>query len=290
MYHLKDQRVLNKNHESSGKLTEVESAAAAAAADGDLQIVCEITGNPINSINWFKDGIRVRDETNSFTEKYTTFRNSSKLNSRAASDHTGKKRKKIVSIHTAQTAPHKFISKLKIKNLENFDNGVYKCSVNGLDGDASKTISITGNYKITKFTHTVFMAVIQCIFFLEKSSRYKYQAAHFVGQQRVGAVAGRESVQAVEPGERWPPQREEFQASRDSGRWRAQRRELPERSAAIGGECGQQVARERLRAAWSRRALKSNPDRERESLGSRKWYVFGFWNFIFFRITSSILI
>jgi hypothetical protein len=142
MYHLKDQRV--KSHESNAKLAVEETSAS--ASDGDLQIVCEIIGNPINSINWFKDGFRVRDETNSFNEKYITYRNNSKLNSRAAQEHT-KKKKKIVSIHTSQINAHKFISKLKIKNLENSDNGIYKCSVNGLDGDVSKIISITGKLK-----------------------------------------------------------------------------------------------------------------------------------------------
>jgi hypothetical protein len=133
MYHLKDQSKM------SSKVAEETSSSS----DGDLQIVCEIIGNPINSINWFKDGVRVRDESTAFTEKYAALRNNTKLNSRAAAEQ-GKKRKKVVSIHTTQLSTHKFISKLKVRNLENADNGVYKCSVNGLDGDTAKTISING--------------------------------------------------------------------------------------------------------------------------------------------------
>lgn len=56
--------------------------------------------NPINSISWYKDGIKLQDD------------NKLRL---AYRDLTSSKRKKSVSIHTTHANPHKYVSKLKIR-------------------------------------------------------------------------------------------------------------------------------------------------------------------------------
>lgn len=44
---------------------------------------------------------------------------------------------------------HKFISKLRINNFDDSDNGLYKCSVNGLEGDVSRSLFIDEISKTT---------------------------------------------------------------------------------------------------------------------------------------------
>ena len=61
--------------------------------------------NPINSVSWFKDGNRIKDDA----RKHLAFRNTIK----SIADLN--KRKKTISVHTTAINPHKQVSKLKIK-------------------------------------------------------------------------------------------------------------------------------------------------------------------------------
>ena len=105
MYHLKEHK--KKLHYSYNSNSNVDfyrpSDAENLINDGELQFVCEIHANPIHSINWFKDGSKLKDESGG---KFLTIK--------AINEHL-KKKKKSLTIHTNQVKPHKFISKLKIK-------------------------------------------------------------------------------------------------------------------------------------------------------------------------------
>ncbi|RNA25526.1 lachesin-like isoform X2 [Brachionus plicatilis] len=112
----------------------------------ELELVCEITGNPINSINWFKDGIKIKDDHG---RRHRFYRNNNYSFKSAYSPTSEpksilkKKHPKIVSIHSTYHEKHfKFISKLKIKNFDESENGNYKCSANGFEGDHSKSLNI----------------------------------------------------------------------------------------------------------------------------------------------------
>ena len=65
IYHLKEHK--KKLHYSYNSNSNVDfytpSAAENVINDGELQFVCEIHANPIHSINWFKDGSKLKDES-----------------------------------------------------------------------------------------------------------------------------------------------------------------------------------------------------------------------------------
>lgn len=138
MYHLKEP---NKKLVRGSKSDELDAASPSKIADGDLQLVCEIHGNPINYVSWYKDDLLITDGS----KRHLSFRyltTTSLMPVRA-------KRKKVVSIHTNRMNSHKFISKLRINNFDDSDNGLYKCSVNGLEGDVSRSLFIDEISKTT---------------------------------------------------------------------------------------------------------------------------------------------
>jgi hypothetical protein len=107
MYHLKEhKKKLHYSYNSNSntdfyKPTDVGNLIN----DGELQLVCEILGNPIHAIHWFKDGLKLKDDTN----KHNTLISSLETNDQS------RKKKKLITIHTIQHNPHRFVSKLKIK-------------------------------------------------------------------------------------------------------------------------------------------------------------------------------
>lgn len=104
MFHLKEHK--KKLHFSYNSNSNTDfykpQDAGNLINDGELQLVCEILGNPVQAIAWFKDGFKLRDDTN----KHVFTLNDN--------EHI-KKKKKLITIHTTQVNVHKFISKLKIK-------------------------------------------------------------------------------------------------------------------------------------------------------------------------------
>ncbi len=70
---------------------------------GELHLLCEIAGNPIHSIAWYKDDEEIYDD--SFNEVIM-------LHNRNNQDLVNKE--KHTSIHTTHLSLHKFVSKLKI--------------------------------------------------------------------------------------------------------------------------------------------------------------------------------
>ena len=88
--------------------------------EGDMQFACEIHGNPITSIHWYKNGMRLKEN---FRRKVSN-RNSNDSTppsvvpstlSTVAADLTKARRVKSVSVHTARIGPYKMLSKLKIQ-------------------------------------------------------------------------------------------------------------------------------------------------------------------------------
>ncbi len=65
-----------------------------------INILNFLLRNPINSISWYKDGIKLQDDSKP------------RLSNR---DLISNKRKKSVTIHTNHANPHKYVSKLKIR-------------------------------------------------------------------------------------------------------------------------------------------------------------------------------
>ncbi|CAF0847191.1 unnamed protein product, partial [Brachionus calyciflorus] len=112
----------------------------------EIEFVCEIIGNPINLISWFKDGIKIKDDSN---HRHRMNRNSNYSFIQTFQQKTQSpnelrhKYKKHIYIHTSHNEKHyKYISKLRIRNYDELDNGNYKCSVNGFEGDSSKSITL----------------------------------------------------------------------------------------------------------------------------------------------------
>ncbi len=99
---------------------------------GELQVLCEIYGNPINAVEWYKDDQRLVDSSEGEIILLTD-RNKSTESKDADTP---------ISIHTKHKGHHKYVSKLRITNLSKDTNGVYKCVVNGLNGDVNKTVLI----------------------------------------------------------------------------------------------------------------------------------------------------
>ena len=108
-----------------------------------MQLVCEITGysflifniffyskfninfetfrNPVNSINWFKDGFKIKDESSKrflahrSGDTSNLFQQLTRIHNDSLSIH---KKKKIITIHSTQINNYKHISKLKIKVIK----------------------------------------------------------------------------------------------------------------------------------------------------------------------------
>lgn len=135
MYHLKEHK--KKLHYSYNSNSNTDfykpTEAGNLINDGELQIVCEILGNPIQAIHWFKDGLRIKDDTN---------KHNNVLTSSLEAGDLSRKKKKIITIHTVQHNPHRFVSKLKIKNVNFLDNGDYECQVHGFEGNTSKSVGV----------------------------------------------------------------------------------------------------------------------------------------------------
>ena len=108
MYHLKEyKKKLHYSYNSNSNTDFYKPTEAGNLInDGELQIVCEILGNPIQAIHWFKDGLRIKDDTN---------KHNNVLTSSLEAGDLSRKKKKIITIHTVQHNPHRFVSKLKIK-------------------------------------------------------------------------------------------------------------------------------------------------------------------------------
>lgn len=102
MYHLKEHK--KKLHYSYNSNSNTDfykpNDAGNQINDGELQLVCEIFGNPIHAISWYKDGFKVKDDSPSGKHGH---------------EHDHKKKRKLITIHTTPNNQHKFISKLKIK-------------------------------------------------------------------------------------------------------------------------------------------------------------------------------
>lgn len=101
---------------------------------GELQVLCEISGNPINAIEWYKDDERLVDSSEGEIIMLKD-RNKGDASMESPTD-------KKVSIHTKHKGHHKYVSKLRITNLSSATNGVYRCVVNGFNGDVNKTVVI----------------------------------------------------------------------------------------------------------------------------------------------------
>ncbi len=70
---------------------------------GELHLLCEIAGNPIHSISWYKDDEEVIDDS---SDEVIMLHNRNKQDLA---------KEKHISIHTTHLSLHKFVSKLKIK-------------------------------------------------------------------------------------------------------------------------------------------------------------------------------
>jgi hypothetical protein len=112
----------------------------------EMLLVCEILGNPIQSIHWLKDGHKIKDEIRSAN---VNLMNNVRLalianDQRVTSNEIVIPLKKTVRIHTSRLNAHKFISKLFIRNYDIGENGLYQCIVNGNSGIVNETILING--------------------------------------------------------------------------------------------------------------------------------------------------
>lgn len=73
---------------------------------GELHLLCEIAGNPIHAIHWYKDGLELTDDDN---EEVVM------LHNRNNKEAKNKNKDKRLSIHTTHLSLHKFVSKLRVK-------------------------------------------------------------------------------------------------------------------------------------------------------------------------------
>ena len=98
---------------------------------GHLHLLCEIAGNPIHSISWYRNDQQLFDDSSNEVIMLHNRNNEELLN-----------KEKHISIHTTHLSLHKFVSKLKIMDVNKSNNGVYKCVVNGLQGNVTKEVEI----------------------------------------------------------------------------------------------------------------------------------------------------
>lgn len=99
---------------------------------GELQVLCEISANPINSVRWYRNNEELKDASANQVIMLHN-RNSVEI-----------KKEKPISIHTKRVAQHKFVSKLRLLDVSPASNGIYKCVVNGFEGkDVSKEVLVT---------------------------------------------------------------------------------------------------------------------------------------------------
>jgi hypothetical protein len=119
----------------------------------ELQIYCEILGNPINSIHWLKDGLKIKNEIRNRKSNLNQINNvrlaliPNKNNNNNATRNEIEiiPPKKTVHIHTIRLNAHMFLSKVLIQNYDDADNGLYQCIVNGNSGVVNQTVLIKGN-------------------------------------------------------------------------------------------------------------------------------------------------
>lgn len=107
---------------------------------GELQIICEISGNPVHRISWYKDGIQLKDDG---------YNKVVMLHER--NNENDQKQDKLLSIRTSHIKPHSFISKLRVMDININTNGVYECSANGIAGNVTKNVVVS---EIDKSTAT----------------------------------------------------------------------------------------------------------------------------------------